>query len=72
MTANAFAADRERYLAAGMNDHIPKPVNPGELYAVLLRWLRLSGVERVVCVKLCKKVVGYSVDPYALSVTRRA
>ena len=43
MTANAFAADRERYLAAGMNDHIPKPVNPGELYAVLLRWLRLSG-----------------------------
>ena len=47
MTANAFAADRERYLAAGMNDHIPKPVNPGELYAVLLRWLRLSGVERL-------------------------
>ncbi len=26
----------------------------------------------VVCVKLCKKVVWYLVDPYALSVTRRA
>jgi PAS domain S-box-containing protein len=47
MTANAFSADRERYLAAGMNDHIPKPVNPGELYAALLRWLRLCGVERL-------------------------
>ncbi len=47
MTANAFAADRERYLAAGMNDHIPKPVNPDELYSVLLRWLRLSSVERL-------------------------
>jgi HPt (histidine-containing phosphotransfer) domain-containing protein len=30
-----------------MNDHVPKPVNPEELYAVLLRWLRLSGVERL-------------------------
>jgi CheY-like chemotaxis protein len=47
MTANAFSADRDRYLLAGMNDHIPKPVNPEELYAVLLRWLRQSGVERL-------------------------
>ncbi len=28
--------------------------------------------KKVVCVKLCKKVVWYLVDPYALSVTRRA
>jgi PAS domain S-box-containing protein len=39
MTASAFGADRDACLAAGMNDHIGKPVNPVTLYEVLLRWL---------------------------------
>ena len=38
MTANAMAADRERCLKAGMNDHIGKPIDPDELFSVLLRW----------------------------------
>jgi two-component system sensor histidine kinase/response regulator len=39
MTANAMAGDRERSLAAGMNDHVTKPIDPEELFDVLLRWL---------------------------------
>jgi two-component system sensor histidine kinase/response regulator len=38
MTANAMAGDRERCLAAGMNDHIAKPIEPADLFGKLLQW----------------------------------
>ncbi|MFZ2269156.1 MAG: response regulator [Azonexus sp.] len=39
MTANAYAEDREACLAAGMDGHIPKPVDPEVLFATLCHWL---------------------------------
>ncbi|WP_130471864.1 MHYT domain-containing protein [Candidatus Magnetaquicoccus inordinatus] len=40
MTANALSSDREQCLAAGMQDHLAKPLDPGTLYLTLARWIR--------------------------------
>ena len=40
MTAHAMSDDHGKSLAAGMDDHITKPIDPQLLYAVLCRWMR--------------------------------
>ncbi len=56
MTANAMVQDRENALAAGMNDHVAKPIDTQQLFSTLVRWIKPEERER-----LQKQILEYSV-----------
>ncbi len=40
MTAFVMAGDQERCLEAGMNDYVPKPIEPEKLFSTLIKWIK--------------------------------
>jgi PAS domain S-box-containing protein len=40
MTANAMEQDKQKCLAAGMDDYVAKPIDPDELFRALLKWIK--------------------------------
>jgi len=40
MTANAMAGDREKVIEAGMWDHIAKPLNVGDMFNTIAKWIK--------------------------------
>lgn len=45
MTADAMAGVKEQVFEVKMNDYIPKPINPTELYEALVRWISFKERE---------------------------
>ena len=45
MTANAMVGDKEKCLAAGMNDFIAKPIDVAQLYTTLARWVKVKNPD---------------------------
>ncbi len=40
MTAHAMAGDADKSAAAGMDDHVTKPIDPDQLFATLQKWIK--------------------------------
>jgi signal transduction histidine kinase/CheY-like chemotaxis protein/HPt (histidine-containing phosphotransfer) domain-containing protein len=67
MTANAMSSDREACLAAGMNDHVGKPFELGDLVAVIRRHTGREDQSPV-----APAVEGLSLDPDLLTAAGEA
>ena len=65
MTALAMAHDAEKSLAAGMNDHVTKPVAPDCLMSVLAKWVHVPE-DRIANRRECHSVPDLPDDLLAL------
>jgi two-component system sensor histidine kinase/response regulator len=50
MTANAMEQDRRKCLDSGMNDFLIKPIDPEDMWSILLRWVRPRAKPQLVAV----------------------
>ncbi|MDX2502123.1 MAG: response regulator [Deltaproteobacteria bacterium] len=46
MTAHAMAGDEQKSLKAGMNDHVTKPIDPEQLFASLVKWIKPAAAAK--------------------------
>ena len=59
LTANAIKGDKEKFLNAGMNDYLTKPLNLNDLTNVLDKYLKIDNNlldESIDIQKICKKL----------------
>jgi CheY-like chemotaxis protein len=57
MTANAMVGDKEKCLEAGMNAHIPKPIDVNQLFKVLAQWIKPRSLRRALAAAVPKPAV---------------
>lgn len=46
LSANALQGDRQLCLDAGMDDHVPKPIDAKQLYSTIEHWIAKSFGDR--------------------------
>jgi CheY-like chemotaxis protein len=70
LTANALKGDSEKYLAAGMNDFLPKPFNEQKLFLVISNNLKTSAKEAIPMSELNTTVTNNQEKLYDLSMVQ--
>jgi two-component system sensor histidine kinase/response regulator len=68
LTANVMVREQTEILAAGMNDHIGKPIDPDRLVAILAKWVRPSRAAAGAAVREAVPVVATEPLPNLLNV----